>query len=478
LGIGVGLFARYFLDWFRHLCAREGRAYYDRLCYVAADISPRMLEDARLRGVFDGHPGRYRLRPADALCPERTLLADHDIAGSGPRPFRAAFLNYLLGCLPAAVVRSRQGGAEILHARTSLPPPAEWAGNFPAHPDEVRRLAASPRPEDRRELLPLYPLMQAEYQYRPAGGQLPYEEFALRQAGAAGGRLVLHSHGALGCLQSLLALLADGGVVLINDYGQAAEVASDRFEHQRFSRSTAAGVNFPLLRQFFDGEAGACWREPPGAESGLHSRLLTRRPPAAAVAARFDRCYGEEAREWLEEPARRAREMAGAGRLREALSGYREAIARQPFNWALMNEAAHFLAITAGDPSAGLELVRAALRHNPACSPGLWSLGGDCYFLTGRPKEARAAYERALSVSGDDVRARYGLAFVHADTGDYRSALVCLAEALALDHGGAYRERLLQKQAEILALLARHNQSRHRGEANRVAGPGTGRPSG
>jgi tetratricopeptide (TPR) repeat protein len=125
-----------------------------------------------------------------------------------------------------------------------------------------------------------------------------------------------------------------------------------------------------------------------------------------------------------------------------------------------------------------LALVRAALSHNPACSPDLWSLAGDCYFLLQRPKEARAAYERALSVSGDDVRARYGLAYVHASTGDYRVALVCLAEALALDQSGGYKERLLQKQAEILTLLARHNQSRQRGEANRVAGPGTGRPSG
>jgi len=37
LGIGVGLFARYFLDTFRDLCQEHKKDYYDRLCYIAAD---------------------------------------------------------------------------------------------------------------------------------------------------------------------------------------------------------------------------------------------------------------------------------------------------------------------------------------------------------------------------------------------------------------------------------------------------------
>src|SRR6516225_11081051 len=45
LGIGVGLFARYFLDAFRDLCVRHAKDYYDRLTYIAADRSARMLMD-------------------------------------------------------------------------------------------------------------------------------------------------------------------------------------------------------------------------------------------------------------------------------------------------------------------------------------------------------------------------------------------------------------------------------------------------
>jgi hypothetical protein len=52
LGIGVGLFARFFLDAFRVLCARHGKDYYDRLCYVAADRSEKMLQDAARHGIF------------------------------------------------------------------------------------------------------------------------------------------------------------------------------------------------------------------------------------------------------------------------------------------------------------------------------------------------------------------------------------------------------------------------------------------
>ena len=59
IGMGLGLFARYFLDIFRDLCARHDKDYYDRLTYVAADRSEGMLLDAARHGVFANHPGRY-----------------------------------------------------------------------------------------------------------------------------------------------------------------------------------------------------------------------------------------------------------------------------------------------------------------------------------------------------------------------------------------------------------------------------------
>src|SRR5207253_2383033 len=67
LGIGVGLFARYFLDAFRDICHDNKKDYYDRLCYIAADRSARMLMDVCRHGVLAQHPGRYRLRLVDAM---------------------------------------------------------------------------------------------------------------------------------------------------------------------------------------------------------------------------------------------------------------------------------------------------------------------------------------------------------------------------------------------------------------------------
>src|SRR5262249_24462332 len=68
-GIGVGLFARYFLDAFRDMCQQHNKDYYDRLTYIAADRSERMLLDVCRHGVLAHHPGHYRLRLVDAMEP-------------------------------------------------------------------------------------------------------------------------------------------------------------------------------------------------------------------------------------------------------------------------------------------------------------------------------------------------------------------------------------------------------------------------
>ena len=103
LGIGVGLFARFFLDEFQALCQKHKKDYYERLCYIAADRSERMLLDVLRHGVLGNHPGRYRVRQIDAMQPE-TLRGDACLRHMKGKPLRAVFLNYLLDCLPAAVL--------------------------------------------------------------------------------------------------------------------------------------------------------------------------------------------------------------------------------------------------------------------------------------------------------------------------------------------------------------------------------------
>jgi len=111
------------------------------------------------------------------------------------------------------------------------------------------------------------------------------------------------------------------------------------------------------------------------------------------------------------------------------------------------------------------------LRLNPACSSDLWCTLGDALFEWGRTAEAKSAYLRALKISPNDVRARFNLAFVHTRTRDYRAALAAIADALALDHTGQYRERLLAKQAEVLQLVAVKHQQEYLRMVNLVSKP-------
>src|SRR5437870_2408088 len=91
LGIGVGLFARFFLDRFQELCAKNKKNYYHRLCYVAADRSERMLLDVLRHGVLGNHPGRYCVRCLDAMKLNEAFPNDGRFRHIKGKPFRAVF---------------------------------------------------------------------------------------------------------------------------------------------------------------------------------------------------------------------------------------------------------------------------------------------------------------------------------------------------------------------------------------------------
>jgi tetratricopeptide (TPR) repeat protein len=98
---------------------------------------------------------------------------------------------------------------------------------------------------------------------------------------------------------------------------------------------------------------------------------------------------------------------------------------------------------------------------------------GDALFEWGRTAEARSAYRKGLAINPSDVRARFNLAFVHTRDKNYRAALAMIADALALDKTGQYRERLLQKQAEVLQLVTLKNQAAYLLMVNLVSKPET-----
>jgi tetratricopeptide (TPR) repeat protein len=271
---------------------------------------------------------------------------------------------------------------------------------------------------------------------------------------------VLNSYGAIQSLEKLLGLLHERGFILANDYGQTQVSRDDEFEHQRFSLATFVGVNFPLLRAYF-GEGGKCkYVEPADEGAGIHSRLLSPQPDLDTIV-RFQECFHKAAHDRLQEPVQLARQSARVGRFEMAATFYRQALEKQPWNWVLLNEVSMFLTFSLRDVKAGIDMARVALGLNPTCSSELWNTLGDGLFEYGRSAEARSAYQRALLVSEADVRARYNLAWCDARQGDYAGALQMLAQGLALDRTGEYRERLLQKQQEVLALAARRHQQEY-----------------
>jgi tetratricopeptide (TPR) repeat protein len=599
LGVGVGLFARFFLDHFRELSRKHNRDYYDRLCYVLADRSPRMLLDVARHGILAGHPGRYRLRVADAMKPEECL--PYDVAFSGQfsavsdegtgdreqgtgqkKRFRAAFLNYLLDCLPAAVLevsdqQSAVSSQEVkqLCVRTCLARNVKLADHTDMTLEQLRERANAvsggqgsvATAKARRELLEVYGLFASEYEYLPLANSavsglqepstghrpldtahsIPYLDFALGFARDHTNRLV-HSYGAIQCLEKLLDLVVDDGFILINDYGQAEVKRDEDFEHQRFSLATFVGVNFPLLEAYFrrvrghaadtaeaaDGGAthptaddvGGMLSRPelqgPGASSsrresmargddevgrivypsvpcdaetgridnpayagaapliyapfggdsgGIHSRLLSRAAPRETVL-RFQACFGRAEYDRIHAPLNKAREAMKVGRFEMAATLYRDALKRQPHNWVLLSEISNFLTFSLRDPKAGADMAKLAIKLNPACSSDLWCTLGDALFEWGRTAEPRSAYQKALAINPSDVRARFNLAFVHTRAKNYRAALAMIADALALDKTGQYRERLLQKQAEVLQMVTLKNQQEFLLMVNLVSKPG------
>jgi len=469
LGIGVGLFARFFLDGFRDLCASKKKDYYDRLTYIAADRSERMLQDVARHGVLAGHPGRYRLRLVDALQPGALLPRDFMFCGCTGKPLRAVFLNYLLDCLPAAVLEVEGESVKQLCVRTCLARGVRLEDHTDLSAQQLAKRATSTDPRHRDDLLEVYGLFASEYDYRPVGpNTLPYADFALPYARSHSKRL-LHSWGALQSLERLLDLVPDDGFILVNDYGETKASREDTFEHQRFSLATFVGLNFPLLKAYFSQGERCQYLEPSGDdERGIHSRLLGKQVGYDTRLA-FQERFGKATFDHTQEPLTRARECARVGRFELAATFYQEALKRQRRNWVLLNEVSLFLTFSLRNPKAGVDMAKFALTLNPACSSELWNTLGDGLFEWGRFAEAQSAYERAIRVNDSDVRARYNLAWVHQATGHYEQALLALAEAMALDKTGEYAERLSQKQAEVRAQLARRHQQEYLRMVNLVS---------
>ena len=440
-GAGSGLFARLFLDAFRALCAHHEKDFYQRLRLWVTDASPASIAHWRALGLFDAHAGHVEAVVADA--------ADGPpLEGS----LRAAFCNYVLDVLPAANVRAGPDGApEQLCVRTHLAGDRELvADRTRLALDEIRAIAASPNQADLAALFPLLTLFEAEVAFRPDGAaELPGLETALR--GVPAGANARLNYGAARCLLRTAAQLDPGGFILINDYGWTRPEDA-HFTLERFGKTTALGINFPLLEHQLRGQ-GLQVRAPSGDdEQLLHCRLVSRQP-LERTCETLETRFGQAATAYLEEPVQQAREHLAAGRLPESVAAYRSAITRSPRNWALILEAAEVVTYRARQYSIALRLCRAALELNPFYSARAWRILGDALYGLRRMDQSHGAYLQAARIDPRDALVSLGLARSFTRLGDHAEALQVIARGLGAG-AGRLQARLLAGQRLVLDAIA------------------------
>ncbi len=454
LGAGTGLYARYFLDAFSALCREARSDFYDRLTFVVTDRFERTITGWEQTGLFTDHEGHVALRICDAAAPGELTMPGGGAAPPLDAP-QVLFCNYVLDILPSRIVRRTTAGLEELYVRTHLAGGAvalKLAGL--ASLDEARALAASGRSDDLARLLPLLPQLELETDFRPWTPAAGADE-ALAAAISGDDRVIV-SGKALECLDKILDLLHESGFILVNDYGPVRfEDVANHLGVQRFGGSVALGLNFPLLEQVLV-ERGLSVLAPEGdAERRVHTRLIARRVGERTGEVLKSRFRLENDR-YRDAPLEEARRHVAAGRMNEALAAYRVVVERNPRDWQMLGEAAEYAGLQLRDYAAGLEIVRAALERNPWCSAWLWNVLGDCLFCREKIDEAHEAFLQAQRIDPDDPRTNLNLAYTFAARGSPDEALTAIARGLAQDGraGGAYRARLLEKQAQVLAILS------------------------
>ncbi len=466
LGAGSGLFARAFLDEFRRLCEARRRPYFERLTYYVSDASPRTVEQWLAAGQFAEFGEHVIAGVCEALQP-----AVFETFSGQPvqlANIRAVFANYLLDSLPASIVRKGASGPEELYIRTQIRADnIQLQEHLRLSPEEIRALVEADDESAKVRLIRLAHLFDFDSEFRPASPPPPFIDEAL----TFGYNLdrVLLNHGALRCLEGCCQILAPRGFICFNDYGALKhEEAASHAISQRFGPSTAIGLNFPLIGHHL-GLAGRTVLAPEDDESlPVHPRLVFEGSLPKTQAAFLEAFSGASYRA-LEQPMEQARKDIEGGRLDRAKEAYEYALARFPRDWRVLGEVAEFVIRDTGDYTAGERLARAALALNPWHSTWLLNVLGDALFCLDRYAEAHEIYLRARNLNPGDVRTNLNLAYTHLRFGEYQEALESIALGLAHDGSGQYRERLLQKQQEILQASAGQWASEREWMARRAA---------
>ncbi len=487
LGMGTGLHLRFLLDRFQHLCAQAQRDWYDRLAVYATDVSRGVLENARDRKLFKDHEAPLHLGMMSAFEPGifRPLVQAEPVDLRGK--MHAVYANYVLDLMPMDLFRRRTTEAgsqwQAVLARTWLAQPER----VPVYVDlDVDTLRAAIAAGDFRALIALFPLTEVELRTFPVDlSNHPdlatlerLADYIEAELGAdhellTEGTVACHSGGALHVAARIVAALTPDGFASVRDVGlTTAALAAVPRTYSHYGPTAASGVNMVEFDDWFaqggngDGSGGVdavvrCVAPDTDGPRHQASRLLCRMA-LPEVEAAFQTHFDADSFAHVEGLVARARAEADAG---AALELYRAAMAREPDNWVLMTEAAKRALAGGLDPQLALLLATRGVGLNPEYSPDLWVIYGDAAWATGDHKAARQAYAYALEVNPRDPVAHYGVAFVDAERGEFRSAFAHIGEALAHDVDGTHRPQVLR----LLDVCLRGQQQLRAEETERLA---------
>ena len=192
--------------WRSSVYRRRASGYHKRLTYVLADHSEPMLDDASRAGVFPRHCSVAFAR-ADAV--QQQFEAVQGDVPDGTH-FVAIFLNYLLDCLPATVLRRHGDAVEQLCVQTELPPGNRLFRDLPGAQDRAIGYSTGTN-SDRSGLIDLYPIFRLRCRYEPVReGDVPLFPAAAQLFD--GDKPLLHSYAAIACLDASIRKFQPAGL--------------------------------------------------------------------------------------------------------------------------------------------------------------------------------------------------------------------------------------------------------------------------
>ncbi len=448
LGAGSGIFAKLFLD-----CLRDRAPdVYARTTYLVTDGSESVLAAQALHGVLDAHRERIESRVLDGATD-----------GVGEAEFDAIFGTYILDSLPFDLLAVKDRFVWRKEAR-SIVDEADVQAAEPLR--AALREGVAERLRDWEWLAPRLGLqtrhVPIERDQLEFGESLPID---------TGERTIpyVHCHGALACLDACRMALREGGVAIFSDYGHLEFLPRFQFlEFQAYGDSIAVGLNFSQFSAAAKNWSDAVLYEPVEEDGNLFTRVLQRRTsPNTALQELVERIYGAETYRAQNEPLERARELAKSRYFEAARANYREALAIQPRNWAIMDEVASVFLMMTEDYAAAIEMTDLGLAQNPV-APGLWRARGEALLALGRNAEARTALEHLKALVPSLPSTWRALAELEHSDGNHVAALNAIAMGLGFDKACEEQEELLQVQQRVLTAMAAREHQNLMARANQV----------